>query len=287
MTAEPEAPVCQALGVRSTNSTAPKDGYVLEFEDTFDGPVLDETRWFPYYLPQWSSRAAAAARHELGGGLLRLNIEANQQPWCPEFDDGIRVSSLQTGVFAGPVGSPVGQQRFSADLVVREAQRNMRLYTPQYGFFELRAKAIADPSSMVALWMIGYEDEPDRSAEICICELFGRDMTTSTAAVGMGLHPFGDPAIVDEFAAEVVAIDAREFHVYASEWTPESVSFFVDDRLIKTVAQSPRYPMQFMLGIYEFPDDRQARAHPYPKQFTIDYFRGYRPLSRQPAWVGL
>jgi beta-glucanase (GH16 family) len=139
---------------------------------------------------------------------------------------------------------------------------------------------------MVALWMIGYEDEPERSAEICICEIFGRDMTIDTAAVGMGVHPFGDPTIVDEFAAEVVAIDAREFHVYAAEWTPDHVAFFVDHRLIKTVAQSPRYPMQFMLGIYEFPDDgtAPAQAHQYPKQFTIDYFRGYRPLSRPPVW---
>ena len=70
------------------------------------------------------------------------------------------MSSLQTGVFAGAVGSRLGQQRFNDDAVVREAQRNMRLYTPQYGFFELRAKAIDDPRSMVALWMIGYEDEP-------------------------------------------------------------------------------------------------------------------------------
>jgi hypothetical protein len=64
------------------------------------------------------------------------------------------------------------------------------------------------------------------------------------------------------------------------------VAFFVDHRLIKTVAQSPRYPMQFMLGIYEFPDDgtAPARAHQYPKQFTIDYFRGYQPLSRPPVW---
>jgi len=272
--------------MQPTPSNEPKAGYALEFEDTFDGDVLDETRWFSYYLPQWSSRAASAARYHLGDGQLRLIIEADQQPWCPEFDNGIRVSSLQTGVFAGALGSPLGQQRFNADLVVREAQRNMRLYTPQYGFFELRAKAIDDPRSMVALWMIGYEDEPERSAEICICEIFGRDMTIDTAAVGMGVHPFGDPAIVDEFAAEVVAIDAREFHVYAAEWTPDHVAFFVDHRLIKTVVQSPRYPMQFMLGIYESPDDgaAPARTHQYPKQFTIDYFRGYRPLSRPPVW---
>jgi uncharacterized protein YndB with AHSA1/START domain len=275
----------QSRGVRPSPSDSSKAGYELEFEDTFDGEELDESRWFPYYLPQWSSRTASAARYQIGGGQLRLIIEADQQPWCPEFDGGIRVSSLQTGVFSGPVGSYVGQQRFNPDLLVRETQRNARLYTPQYGLFELRAKAIDDPRCMVALWMIGYEDEPDRSAEICICEIFGRDLKPDRAAVGMGVHPFGDPSIVDEFAAEVVAIDAREYHVYAAEWTPEYVAFFVDHRLIKTVEQSPQYPMQFMLGIYEFPDDAPplAPAHPYPKQFTIDYFRGYRPLSRQPA----
>jgi hypothetical protein len=56
------------------------------------------------------------------------------------------------------------------------------------------------------------------------------------------------------------------------------VAFFVDHQLVKTVEQSPRYAMQFMLGIYEFPDDEHstARTHPYPKQFVVDYFRGYR-----------
>jgi len=107
-----------------------KAGYELEFEDTFDGDTLDQTRWLPFYLPQWSSREAAAARYQLGGGVLRLLIEDDQQPWCPEFDGQTRVSSLQTGVFAGPVGSTLGQSRFNPRLVVRQAQRNARLYTP-------------------------------------------------------------------------------------------------------------------------------------------------------------
>ena len=262
-----------------------KAGYELAFEDTFDGDTLDDARWLPSYLPQWSSREAAAARYEIGGGVLRLVIEADQQPWCPEFDDETRVSSLQTGVFAGPVGSTVGQSRFSPGLVVRQAQQNARLYTPQYGLFELRAKAIDDPRCMVALWMIGFEDEPDRSAEICICEIFGRNVTAGSVGVGMGLHPFEDATIRDEFAVEILAIDVREFHIYAAEWTPEYVAFFVDHRLVKTVEQSPGYPMQFMLGIYEFPDDGQSTqpAHPYPKQFIVDYFRGYRPTTPPSA----
>jgi hypothetical protein len=272
-------------GFRRVVDPVSKAGYELVFEDTFDGDVLGESRWMPYYLPHWSSREASAARYEIGGGVLRLVIEADQQPWCPEFDGEIRVSSLQTGVFAGPVGSMVGQQRFKPGLVVRQAQRDTRLYTPRYGLFELRARAIDDPRCMVALWMIGYEDEPNRSAEICICEIFGRNVAPDRVGVGMGLHPFGDPTIRDEFSVEVIAIDAREFHIYAAEWTPEYVAFFVDHRLVKTVEQSPRYPMQFMLGIYEFPDDGQSAspAHPYPKQFVVDYVRGYRSSTPQPA----
>jgi hypothetical protein len=267
-------------GARPVGDLVDKTGYELEFEDTFDGDALESARWFPHYLPQWSSREASAARYAVGGGLLRLSIEADQQPWCPEFDGETKVSSLQTGVFTGPVGSTMGQSRFKPGLVVREPQRNIRLYTPQYGLFELRAKAIDDPRCMVALWMIGYEDEPERSAEICICEIFGKNVSSETAGVGMGLHPFGDATIRDEFSVETVAIDAREFHVYAAEWTPESVAFFVDGRPVKTVEQSPSYPMQLMLNIYEFQADGEAvPAHPYPKHFVVDYVRGYRRVA--------
>jgi beta-glucanase (GH16 family) len=135
---------------------------------------------------------------------------------------------------------------------------------------------------MVALWMIGYEDEPDRSAEICICEIFGRNLAADRSGVGMGVRPFADSRIRDEFSVEDLAIDARDFHTYAAEWTPEHVAFFVDHRLVKLVEQSPGYPMQLMLGVYEFPDDGEADqpARPYPKAFVVDYVRGYRPTAR-------
>ena len=131
---------------------------------------------------------------------------------------------------------------------------------------------------MVALWLIGYEDEPTRSAEICVCEIFGRDMHGDHATVGMGLHPFGDPSITDEFSSETVPIDARDFHVYAAEWSPEDVAFFIDGKLVKTVRQSPAYPMQLMLGIYEFPplEGFEAAGNAYPKAFVVDYVLGYR-----------
>jgi hypothetical protein len=258
-----------------------RTGYELEVEDRFDRPVLNERLWIPHYLPHWSSRAASAARYAVGNGTLRLFIEAEQEPWSPEFTGYLRVSSLQTGAFAGPVGSAVGQHQFRKGLVVREAQRNLTLYTPQYGLVELQARALDDPANMVALWMIGYEDSPERSAEICICEIFGRDVGPLQTRIGMGVHPFGDPAITDEFAAETVDIDARGSHTYAAKWTPDDVAFYVDDRLVKVASQSPSYPMQFMLDIFEFADGPELPSpfENYPKTFVVESFRGYRPTA--------
>ncbi|MEV5496891.1 glycoside hydrolase family 16 protein [Nonomuraea fuscirosea] len=240
----------------------------LEFEDTFQGDRVEETKWIPYYLPQWTTRTAAAARYRLGDGLLRLLIEEEQPPWHPETEGAMRVSSLQTGIFSGPAGSRIGQHGRGA--VVQEEYPELRLYTPLYGRIEMRAKAVDDPRCMVALWMIGFEDEPERSAEICVAEIFGRDVGPDEARIGMGLHPFGDPSIADDFTVETMPIDAREFHVYAVDWTPGRVSFFVDGQHVRTINQAPAYPMQLMLNIFEF-----EPGGVYPKEFTVDYVRGY------------
>jgi hypothetical protein len=245
-------------------------GYALEVEDRFDGADLDTSLWLPHHLPHWSSWAASAARYRLGDGTLRLVVEEDQPPWCPEFDGQVRVSSLQTGVTAG-------QHRFTPSAVVREAVEQERLYTPEYGFFEIRMRVSDDPASMAALWMIGLEDLPERSAEICIAEIFGRDVGRERSAVGMGVHPFGDPTITDEFSAVPLPIDATGFHEYAAEWTPEGVRFLVDGEQVRVVEQSPSYPMQFMLGVYAFPGPDGGPPHgPYPKEFVVDWFRGHR-----------
>jgi beta-glucanase (GH16 family) len=92
----------------------------------------------------------------------------------------------------------------------------------------------------------------------------------------MGVHPFGDPLLVDDFEAVELPIDVREFHEYAAEWTESQVAFFVDGEHVRTVSQSPAYPLQLMLGIYEFPGERVPSA--YPKELVVEYVRGYRPV---------
>ncbi len=64
-------------------------------------------------------------------------------------------------------------------------------------------------------------------------------------------------------------------------WTPDHVAFAVDEQIVKVVEQSPAYPMQFMLGIYEFasgPEPPSSTAG-YPKELVVEWFRGWRAAS--------
>ena len=262
-----------------------RSGFEVEVDERFDGDELDPRLWTPFYVSHWSSRAATTARYAISDAQLRLRIEADQKPWSPEFDGDIVVSCLQTGAFAGPVGSSIGQLHFRDGLIVREAQPNLRLYTPQYGLFEIRMRAIDDPANMVALWMMGYEDRPERSGEILIAEIFGRDVAREEARVGMGIRSFADPSLRDEFEAIPIPIDALGAHWYAAMWTPEGVEFYVDEVIVKASKLSPSYPMQFMLAIYEFrhgPNLPSPRDR-YPKTFIIERFRGSRPVTGSGA----
>ncbi|MEE8601304.1 glycoside hydrolase family 16 protein [Euzebya tangerina] len=240
-------------------------------------PDLDPSLWLPHHLPQWSSREDSAARYHVNNGALTLLIEEHQAPWCPEFDGQVRVSSIQTGVFAGPVGSSVGQHQFSDQAVVREAQETQWLYTPTYGVFRLRAKADLEPGCMVALWMIGVEDEPHRSGVVDVMEIFGTAVTPDGAAVGMNVKAFGDPALTDDEATVDAAIDVATYHSYGLRWTPEDLTWYLDDEPVRQVAQSPDYPMQFMLGLYQFDTAETPRSGPYPKRFSIDRFQAWEP----------
>ena len=259
-----------------------KTGYTLEFNDEFDGPNIDTDKWVPFYLPHWSSRAQSAPNYYFEDGNLILQITKDQQAWCPEFDGEVRCSSIQSGEFAGSLGSKLGQLRFSSVCVVREAQPNVRKYTPQYGYFELRAKGINTSANHTALWMIGYEDSPERSGEIAICELVGSQTNSTSSGLRFGVHPWGDQNIKDEFYEEFLNIDTTQYHIYGLDWAPTHLDFYVDNVKTKTINQSPKYPMQFMLGIYEHPFEGAWTGNydpsaPYPKKFTLDYFRAYQP----------
>ena len=160
----------------------------------------------------------------------------------------------------------------------------MQTYTPQYGYFELRAKGLRTSANHVTLWMIGYEDAPERSGEIALFELLGAQNSPTHSGIRYGVRPWSDPNLRDEFYEDYFDIDSALYHLYALEWTPRHIDFYLDNIHIRRINQSPGYPMQFMLSIYEHPFEgawsgKYDPAAPYPKTFAVDYFRAYQPAG--------
>jgi Glycosyl hydrolases family 16 len=249
----------------------------LAFKDHFERPELDRSVWFPHYLPAWSSQAATAATYEISDSCLALLIPPEQGHWLPgEHTPPLRVSGIQSGNFSGPVGSTVGQQTWRAGAVVREEQEPFWGWTPDHGFLEMRARGFITQRSMFAWWMVGLEDVPDRCAEICVAEVFGHAVEPGTsAAVGMGLHAFRDPRVVEDFAAVRLPIDITEFHTYAVNWTSDQVDFFVDGDLVRGCPNPPTYPMQIMLAVFDFPDRSNGDDNAGTPRFEIDYVMAF------------
>jgi hypothetical protein len=256
-------------------------GHELAVDEDFSSGTLDESRWIPFYLPHWAGRANSAASYRIVDEKLELFVASDQPVWHPDVEPTMRVSSLQTGLFAGPLGSTVGQHRTHDRLVVVEEQTTQRLLTPMFGVIELRARWTPQPEQMVALWMIGVEEDPVESGEICVCEIFGSEADEAGIVVGAGVRPFNDPSLVDDFVKRAVPIDLDDFHDFAVAWTPDGVTFFVDGDQIHQVDRSPRYPMQLMLDIYDFAGP-QGPASTGP--FVIDHVRISTPTgSNGPA----
>lgn len=249
------------------------------FTDDFDRGELTTAMWLPHHLPQWSDREASRARYRFTDRSVVLFIADDQQPWCPEFDGDVRVSALQSGCFAGPLGSPIGQHRFNEHVVVREEQTTRRLGLCHRGSIEVRCRAHLTPTALASLYLIGFEESPNESGEVTVMEVFGHGATEGSTRLGRGIKAINDPHLVDEFTDEPVAIDVADWHTYRIDWRHDGIVFSCDDERILTTAQAPDYRMQIMLTLYELPAADGTITTPTSATFEIDQIT-YRPLGQ-------
>ncbi|GAB3757702.1 hypothetical protein GCM10028864_42000 [Microlunatus parietis] len=245
---------------------------MVDLNDEFTGPVLDQGRWLDHYFPHWTTLDRSAARYAFVPDGLRLRIDHDQPAWRVE-DGPMRTSGLQTGSFAGPVGSSTGQQRHRTDgLVVRTAVPTRHLWTPSAGRVEVTAAASPDPACMLGIWLVGVEDgAPEDSGEILLAELYGSMIGPGRSTVRLGVKAHHDPRLTTDVTDHELPLDATTPHRYGTEWDETGVRILVDGHLIKTYDQVLAYPQQLMIALFEFPtaEDRDPAA--YPK--TADVLR--------------
>lgn len=129
--------------------------------------------------------------------------------------------------------------------------------------------------------MVGLEDLPERSAEICVTEVFGNAIVPGVSAeVGMGLHRFRDPEVAEDWEAFRLPIDVAEFHTYAVDWRLEEVDYLVDGEVVRSTPNPPTYPMQMMLAVFDFPEMSTGDDDELVPELIVDWLRGFQPRTR-------
>ena len=258
-----------------------KPGYRLIFQDEFDGETLDDSRWVPQYLSSWAQKPELAEpTYIMENGLMRLQIFAETQPWCPEYDGETVVSGFTTG-------DRNALHNWNGTNAVRNPVEMQATHLNQYGYYEIRAKGQSGSARHAAWWLLGFEDVPDESAEIDIFEILGNN----SHKVPVNFHAWNDPDAPDGggFSYTNRQMDFHEeFHIYGFNWiegggqgeAPDKMEFYVDG--VKTGERNVNidYPVLQLFSLYE----KRAGGwtgiwlpKPYPNTLTL-IMSGYTSL---------
>jgi beta-glucanase (GH16 family) len=162
------------------------------------------------------------------------------------------------------------------------------LFEQTYGRFEVRVRIPRGQGTWAAFWLLGADDDtlgwPD-CGEIDIMEQVGRAPNIAHGTVhGPGYAGAAGPGGKERLAKGAYADD---FRVYAIEWRPEEIRWFIDGRQFYrlTPAGLPPgkkwvfdHPFFMILNLAiggGFPGDPDASTA-FPQQMVVDYVRVYR-----------
>lgn len=245
-----------------------KKGYVLTVNDEFEGPVLNQKLWIPYYLRQRVSDEASMADYEFRDGAIVLKVTEDKEAYN---SNGLRISSIQT--FEKPDLHKPGK---------RKDIPNRAYFLQQYGYYEIRAKTQAGPGNCSTFWLLGRQNDSTETGEIDVIEQAGN---LGVNSVAWNLYDWHDerlrPRITNMGYQNRLRFNrdlTTTFNIYGCEWTPTEIRMYLNNELINTIPKSPQYPMGVFLSLY-VGNDWFGKLDPeasYPKEFIIDYFRAYR-----------
>lgn len=182
--------------------------YQLIWEDNFDGTELNMSDWnYEYHEPGWVNNELQRYVNSsdnifvTDGNLIIKAIKAKDK-------NGIRYTS-------GRINT-----------------KDKHDY--KYGRFEARAKVPSGKGFLPAFWMMPTNEnlygQWPKCGEIDIMEVLGNE---TNKAYGT-LH-YGEPHTQGQGSYTLKAGDfASEYHVYACEWEPDEIRFYVDGHLYYT-----------------------------------------------------
>ena len=190
----------------------------------------------------WSARNCHRVPFEMGGGAC-FGTESNY--YSPSAigldgsDEGAAV--ISTTRVKGSLPSDAGPCLSNVCAFVSGRFDTHGKVSFQYGFIEARIKMPAGSGNHPAFWMLGDNINQvgwPTSGEIDITEIRSNDPNVTTAAINYS-NSYAPNSCCSNHNYTVAALNvgadvSAGFHTYAVAWLPDSISFYVDNRLIST-----------------------------------------------------
>jgi beta-glucanase (GH16 family) len=259
--------------IGTTTSASPaRPTWHLTWSDEFNAP--DGTQPDPR---KWS--------FELGGkGWGNNELETyTSRPVNAEQRAGNLVLTAQKEDYTGSDG--IARNYTSARI------RSKGLFSQAYGRFEARVKLPLGQGIWPAFWLLGDDLDTAHwpaSGEIDIFESIGEPSIIHSTLHGPGYS--GSKGITAQLALPPGQAVNTAFHLYAVEWEPNGIRFYVDNALIaeRTPADLPAgakwvydHPFFIILNVAVgggWPGNPDATTT-FPQRMLVDYLRVY---SRNP-----
>jgi beta-glucanase (GH16 family) len=258
-------------------AAATPSGYTLVWADEFDGP--DGTKPDP---KKWN--------YDLGGngwGNHELEFYTNH-PQNAQIKSGNLVITAQK---ESTTDKNVTRDYTSARI------KTQNLFVQAYGRFESRIKIPKGEGVWPAFWMLGDDIAAigwPKCGEIDIMENIGKEPTAVHASLHGPAPPGSDPAnkkatadLTQKFSLPGNADLSDDFHIYAVEWEPATIRFFIDKVNYATFTQAEwprnaRWPFDHKFFVIlnlaiggDWPGPPDANTQ-FPAQMLVDYVRVYR-----------
>jgi beta-glucanase (GH16 family) len=259
-----------SCGGGATLQPPPPATYKLVWSDEFSGPdgaSPDSSKW----------------TYETGGngwGNNELEYYTNRTQNA-QLKGGNLVITAQKETYTGSDG--VTRNYTSARL------KTQGLFTQAYGRFEARIKIPAGQGIWPAFWMLGHDITSNgwpKCGEVDIMENIGKEPgivhgslhgPSTTGQTSDATAPFSLPA-GQKFA--------DDFHLYAVEWEPGTIRFYVDANLYATFNSSQwpaggtwvfNHPFFILLNVAVGGDwpGSPDNTTVFPQQMLVDYVRVY------------
>ncbi|HET6246305.1 MAG TPA: glycoside hydrolase family 16 protein [Tepidisphaeraceae bacterium] len=215
---KPAAPATPAPAAKSAESISAPAGWKLVWHDEFEGKELDRTKWDYEH-----------------GSFLQAGKE-----WLPGWGNNELefYTARQENVFVsdGKLHLRAIKENYKGSKYTSGRIKTKGLFSKKYGRFEFRAKLPTGKGIWPAIWMLPEKEEFGgwaASGEIDLMEARGQEPEKVLGTLHYGSHwPANVHTGKDYIFPDHGTI--ADFHVYALEWEPGEIRWYVDDHLYQT-----------------------------------------------------